>query len=736
MRRAAIICVSGWVFLFPATALAAITVTNTNDTGAGSLRQAIIEANTTPGLDSIVFNISGGGVHTITPTSPLPAITGPVLIDGYSQPGTSLNTHPTATNAVLRIELNGASAGLAARGLDFGCGAGGSTVQGLVINRWTIGIEVGCSISNVIIRGNFFGTDPTGTLRRESSQNISLNAVGTVIGGTTPADRNLISGSTECCFASAITIGVASSGVLVQGNLIGTDASGTIPVANGMGILTSALGGSGTTIGGTTAGARNVISGNSVAGIVITQANGNITVQGNRIGTTASGTGALPNQVGILFFLGPTSNTIGGTSPGAGNVIAFNRGAGIRVEDGSSLQIRGNSIHSNGGLGIDLDPFVSGPLFNDALDADTGSNGLQNFPVVTNVTHNVSSTRVQGKFRGAAASLFDFDFYANSPCARFPREFFQGETYLGAAQLGTDGGGNAVFDVTLPVVTPAGSRIAVTATDSNGNTSEFSQRILFSLNPAFGPAAGGTPFSAAGTDLFSPTLTMGGIPVGVNVVNDHQFTATSPAFQPGTAPNVVVTTSDGTTGTLIKGWVSNFLDAQNHSFTPFINRLVSNGVTGGVGGGNYGIDEPTKREQMAVFLLAAKNGLCYTPPPCSGTFGDVACPSTFAAWIEALAAAGISSGCGNGNYCPQSPVTREQMAVFLLTTLEGPSYVPAACTTPTFSDVPCSSPFAKWIEELVRRGITSGCGGGNFCPQSTVTRGQMSVFLVATFGLQ
>jgi hypothetical protein len=95
----------------------------------------------------------------------------------------------------------------------------------------------------------------------------------------------------------------------------------------------------------------------------------------------------------------------------------------------------------------------------------------------------------------------------------------------------------------------------------------------------------------------------------------------------------------------------------------------------------------------------------------------------------------VTAGCGGGNYCPADPVTREQMSVFLLRTLEGPSYVPPACTVQTFNDVPCSSGYAPWVNEIASRGITSGCGGGNFCPTDPVTREQMAVFLTATFGL-
>jgi hypothetical protein len=180
-----------------------------------------------------------------------------------------------------------------------------------------------------------------------------------------------------------------------------------------------------------------------------------------------------------------------------------------------------------------------------------------------------------------------------------------------------------------------------------------------------------------------------------------------------------------------------FLDVgSGHPFRAFVNTLVRNGVTAGCGGGNYCPDSSVTREQMAVFLLVSKEGTSYQPPACvAPAFSDVPCSSPFAKWINELVERGVTVGCGGGNYCPTSPVTREQMAVFLLLTLEGMGYLPPACSMPTFADVPCSSGFARWIEELVERGITAGCGGGNYCPTSPVTRGQMAVFLVATFSL-
>ena len=140
---------------------------------------------------------------------------------------------------------------------------------------------------------------------------------------------------------------------------------------------------------------------------------------------------------------------------------------------------------------------------------------------------------------------------------------------------------------------------------------------------------------------------------------------------------------------------------------------------------------------MAVFLLKASYGICYTPPPCTvPVFPDVPCASIFAPWINELVAQGITGGCGGGNFCPTSPVNRQQMAVFLLKTFEGSGYTPPACTVATFADVPCSHQFAPWIYELVARNITAGCGGGNYCPGTSANRGQMATFIVKTFGLQ
>ena len=173
-----------------------------------------------------------------------------------------------------------------------------------------------------------------------------------------------------------------------------------------------------------------------------------------------------------------------------------------------------------------------------------------------------------------------------------------------------------------------------------------------------------------------------------------------------------------------------------HPSYAFVENVFHNGVTGGCGGVNYCPDDLVTRGQMAVFLLKSKHGTDYLPPPCSGTFLDVPCPGhQFADWIEQLSAEGITGGCGGGNYCPDNPVSRAQMAVFLLKTKNGSTYTPPDCAG-IFGDVTCPSQFADWIEQLAAEGITGGCGGGNYCPDNPNNRGQMAVFLTKTFDLQ
>ncbi len=667
-------------------AAATFTVTNTDDSGPGSLRQAIDDANATPGADTIAFAIPGAGVHTITPQSLLPTINQAVLIDGYTQPGSSPNTNPTgALDTVLQIEIDGTVA--PSRCITIG--ASDVTVRGLVINRCTEAIELfnpfGSSTSGIVLAGNFFGTDPSGLAASPNHTGIAIGftqggTVAVAIGGPDPADRNLISASTNTAILTTSNFNGGSTS-WIYGNVIGLDKSAASPLPNGIGIF---LGGG-----------------------------------------------------------GPTFLTIGDVFVGGGNIIAGNLGAGVSAGlDNLSATIRGNAIYENGGKGISLNGAAS-PLPNDPGDGDGGANGFQNFPIISSVETNClgESTHIVGVLHSTPSTEFDIDFYANPACSNFPREFLEGQTYIGSTQVTTDATGLAPIDMTLPVAVEAGARISATATDPAGKTSEFSQRIPFSMTPASGPADGGTSLSIQGTDILDgATVTVGGVAAtDVNVTSFNAVSATAPGLPPGTVHDVTVANADGSEGTLVKGWVSDFLDVPSgHLFYSFVTKLVSNAITVGIGGGLYGVTQDTLRQQMAVFLLRAKYGLCFVPPPCTvQVFDDVPCTSIFAHWINELVAQGITGGCAGGsNYCPTNPVLRQQMAVLLLRTLEGTGYTPPACTVETFSDVPCSSPFAAWIYELVARGITAGCGGGLYCPTLAANRGQMATFLTKTFNLQ
>ena len=204
-------------------------------------------------------------------------------------------------------------------------------------------------------------------------------------------------------------------------------------------------------------------------------------------------------------------------------------------------------------------------------------------------------------------------------------------------------------------------------------------------------------------------------------------------------------TIDEATGAATKTWTlhvgASFADVpSNYVFYSFIENIFHHAITAGCGAPGYCPGVPALRSHMAVFLLKAKEGPLYAPPACASLFFDVPCPSLYANWIEELYNREITGGCSDTPlmYCPDAPVLREQMAVFLLKTLEGNAYAPPACAS-LFTDVPCPSLYANWIEELFNRQITAGCNAQGapaaYCPADPNTRGQMAVFLTKTFGL-
>jgi uncharacterized repeat protein (TIGR01451 family) len=510
------------------TPVLTFSVTTTNDSGAGSLRQAMLDANSNPGADAISFNISGSGTQTITPLSTLPTITGAVTIDGTTQ---------NAGSATPPIELAGASAGAGVKGLTLA--GGNSTVRGLVINGFdSNGIEL--SGSSDIIDGNFIGINSTGTGGQgNGATGVLINSgSGHLVGGTVIAARNVISANLG--HGVQVLLGPAMNHQ-VQGNLIGTDATGTIGLGNqgdGVDMLSGMQNITNCTVGGTTAGAGNVISantgvgvqfitvgtsnlvqgnligtdasgsnglGNGSSGVTINEANnctvggtvagaGNVIsgngsngvrinavtatgnrVQGNRIGTRADGATQLQNSSdGVLILNSASNNTIGGAA-GEGNVIAFNQGAGVMVASGNGNDIQSNSIFSNAGLGIDLAP--AGITPNDAGDGDSGANNLQNFPVLTSSNGAAGGVNIQGTLNSSASTTFTLDFFSSSSCDASGNG--EGQTFLGSATATTNGSGNAAFNVTLAASASSGESITATATNPQGNTSEFSACVSY-----------------------------------------------------------------------------------------------------------------------------------------------------------------------------------------------------------------------------------------------------------------
>ncbi len=167
----------------------------------------------------------------------------------------------------------------------------------------------------------------------------------------------------------------------------------------------------------------------------------------------------------------------------------------------------------------------------------------------------------------------------------------------------------------------------------------------------------------------------------------------------------------------------------------YIEAIYAAGITSGCGNGNYCPADNVTRAQMAIFLLRGIHGSFYTPPAATGTvFTDVPADYWAASWIEQLALEGITGGCGNGSYCPDAPITRAEMSIFLLRAKYGSTYVPPTATGVLFLDVPADYWAVDWIEQLYNEGVAQGCGNGNFCPDTQMTRDQMAVFLQRLFG--
>lgn len=445
------------------------TVTATDDSGSGSLRRAIFNANLLPGAHTIRFDIPGAGPHTIQARTALPMLLRPMVIDGYSQPGARPNTLPHGHNAVIQIRLVGSGADNKAKGLTIG--AADCAVRGLAILGFGGDGVYLAGKANTLVEGNFIGVDVDG-LTPVPNQGFGIRTVvaGACIGGPTPPQRNLISAN----LAGGISVHNAG-GHTIQGNYLGTDASGTRPLGNrGPAIELHHPQAANILIGGAGPGAGNILaasSGPDSYGLVLAGCFEN-RIEGNFIGTDYTGTCDLGNAAGGILVDDAPACSIGGTNAGAGNLIAFNGGAGVQVYK-SSNPILGNGIYANDGLGIDLDGV--GVTANDLDDSDNGANNRQNFPVLTGVTNQGANWMVGGTLNSAPNQRYRLEFFA-SP-AGDPSGFGEGMSYLGTTDVRADATGLARFDVPLTGLQPSDRVITATATDPKRNTSEFSAAL-------------------------------------------------------------------------------------------------------------------------------------------------------------------------------------------------------------------------------------------------------------------
>ena len=474
------------------------------------------------------------------------------IIAGNGLDGISMGNPSAVGNVVLGnfigTDVTGSNALPNGSGINIGAannivGGAGPGARNLVSGNRGNGIYVGgASTTNVAILGNYIGTDGTGTNALGNADGIIVSgAPNNFVGGATPGAGNVVSGNRS----GGIGVhGDTARGNLIQGNLVGTDATGFKALGNRFSGITFRSA-SANTVGGSVTGARNVISANGLGGVQFhnTGFSNNI-VQGNFIGADITGTNALGNhEDGILLWAG-TDNLIGGSAPGAGNVIvgnrrygitvylgaqrtrilgnsfgtdltgtralgnsgpgiiisdaynsmvggiaageantvAFNGGVGIQIGSGTNNALRANSIYANGSLGIDLNG--NGVTPNDLNDTDTGGNQLQNYPVLSAAV-TTGATVIQGTLSSTTNTPFQLDFFANT--TPDSTGYGEGQTYLGSSTATTGARGTVSFSFTPATPIPIGKWITATATNPWGNTSEFSRVLRVSGPPVFTP---------------------------------------------------------------------------------------------------------------------------------------------------------------------------------------------------------------------------------------------------------
>ncbi|MBK8821818.1 MAG: S-layer homology domain-containing protein [Anaerolineales bacterium] len=728
-----------------------------------SLREAIIAASNAPSNDTITFSVSG----TIRLGSTLPTIynDGTLTIDGGNAITLSGDTDNSGTGDVQLLSVSG---------------VGNLTLQNITLTKGMNSVSGGGAIESygILTIDNCIISDSTATAVSNGGGGVSSASAAAVLTIT----NSTFSNNTATYFGGAILNSGSSTATISD-----TTFNGNESTSNSGGAINNSV--------ATLIISDSIFSGNTAfdsSGAINSQGGGVFTISGStftnnqadfagaitinnasaEISNSAFLNNTASNDAGAIYFSGSGSlvvsnSTFSGnstTSRGgaifsfgsvsltnatlSGNIAPDGNSGGIHIYN-NTLTLKNTIIANNNGG----DCILSGTS---SIGAGSSHNLLKSTGAeacgLTNGASNnvIGSDPNLGTLTGSPAYLPlnsgspAIDTASDATCIAAPVS----NTSQNGVTRPQDGDGNntAVCDIgayeapdtTAPTVTSsARASTNPTSSTSVNFTVTFSEPVTgvdltdFSLTTSGVSTAAVSGISGSGSVYAVGVNTgVGSGTIRLDVLDNDSILDSG--LNPLSAGFTV-----GESYTVSKTAI--FTDVPySYWANSYIERLYTAGITGGCGTGIYCPDNSVTRAQMAIFLLKGIHGSSYAPPAVGAStgFGDVATDYWAAAWIKQLAAEGITGGCGGGNYCPDNVVTRAQMAVFLLKAKNGSSYSPPAVGVSTgFNDVATDAFAAAFIKQLVAEGITAGCGNSNYCPDDSVTRAQMAVFLVRAFNL-